>query len=1169
MADPESEPDPGAEDETIVGQPDLSHRTGGEGRSRGLPARGDLVGRYRVVRRIGSGGMGTVFEALTLPGARGVPVDTRVALKIVHPHLLDRPGYFQRFLREADLGRAIRHPNVVRTLDCDAIGGLHFLVMQHVEGQTLRALLEELGRVPEELCRHVAEEVARALAAVHAAGVVHRDVKPENVLLTPQHEVRLMDLGVARLVGEAVRLSQSGAFVGSLHYAAPESLRKGGSDVDGRADLHGLGVVLYELATGVNPYRSDDINQTVTRILRHPPRRVSELNAQLSPFFEQVVHALLEKSPDVRPASAEELTRILQAGEGSSWWSERTGGETTALPRRRMALARDTAVHGRDAELGRLHAMFDDVRAGRGAVLLLEGEAGVGKSRLVDEFVARVRSRGERTAFLFGGYAPGGAGAAAGPWADAFRAELGGDVARAVASRAPGLAAHFEALLRRDAPPSGTPPLTKSSLHACFVHAVRGVAESGPVVLLIDDLHFAPDGGRELFTALAMAVRAHPVLLVGTVRPSVPADWVSSITRMGHARHMRLDRLGAKDLIELLGEALGSTALASTLGARIALKSDGNPFFAFEIVRGLRDAGALERAPDGTWTSTRVIDDLLIPSSVLDVVNARVAELSEEDRDLLDVAACAGYRFDATLVGSVCGLGRVPALKRFGQLERRHRIVRSAGREFVFDHHQVQEALYRSLSEPLREEYHAALADALRARLGDDPSEVRGAQAVDLCRHALAGGRPRDALPYLDRALDRLAADHAHEGVVALLTPALAVPGLLGPADRCRLLLRKNEHLEIAGDVDEQDAILAEAERLAGEGGEAVLAARVRLAVGRAALRRGDHDEAGAAFHAAREGFRDAALAEDESTALGYLGLSAFTQGRYDEATARYEEQLALSEREGDSVGAATATARLGQVQLDQGRLDVAEERFVRALDLSASAGDRRGEASCWANLGVVSNARGRPARAEERMHKALEICRELGDRRGEANALGSIGGILTRRGRHGEARECFVEHLSVSRDISDRWGRVDRARKPRRDVSADGAARRGANAHDERARAGPRARQPAHRGLLAARAGRHRGGGRRRRRGARAADRGRGVATLDLVRARARRFADPARFAARRGGRGRRGAGVPGRGARGGAGARLRGRRGRGWVRARSPRLEGVGRAERAGRAK
>ena len=274
------------------------------------------IGCYEILSELGSGGMGSVHAALCTEARAGVPEGARVALKVLHAHLLEQTDQVARFLREVEIGTALDHPNVVRALDGGEVDGRHYLAMELVEGRTLDALGRELGQVPEELCLHIAREVCKGLAAIHAAGAIHRDVKPANVLITPEHVVKIMDLGVARVADDALRLSQTGAFVGSLHYAAPEQFQGGGKDLDGRVDLHALGLVLYELAAGTNPYVADDLPQVVHNVLHEEPRRLGEINPQVSPWFEEVVHCMLAKDRDQRFESAEVLGGILTAGRG-------------------------------------------------------------------------------------------------------------------------------------------------------------------------------------------------------------------------------------------------------------------------------------------------------------------------------------------------------------------------------------------------------------------------------------------------------------------------------------------------------------------------------------------------------------------------------------------------------------------------------------------------------------------------------------------------------------------------------------------------------------------------------------------------------------------------------------------------------------------------------------
>jgi len=249
-----------------------------------------------------------------------------------------------------------------------------------------------------------------------------------------------------------------------------------------------------------------------------------------------------------------------------------------------------------------------------------------------------------------------------------------------------------------------------------FVYATRGLARERPTIVLVEGLDFAPAGGLALFAAIAMAVPGHRVLLVGTARPGLPEGWRAELDRQPHAGRIRLARLGPKDLARLLAEALRSESLADELGWQIARKSDGNPYFVLEILRGLREQGLLEQQPDGSFATTRKVREIPCPPSVLELVEARIAELDDEDRNLLEVASCLGFSFDPVIVACALGRSTIPVLQRFASIEKRHRLVRAAGRAMEFDQNQVHEALYGGLLELLREQYHAAVAEAILAK---------------------------------------------------------------------------------------------------------------------------------------------------------------------------------------------------------------------------------------------------------------------------------------------------------------------------------------------------------------------------------------------------------------------------------------------------------------------
>ncbi|MCE9635664.1 MAG: protein kinase, partial [Planctomycetes bacterium] len=547
---------------------------------------GTTLGPYRIDREIGAGGMGTVWRATAADG-------TAVAVKVVHPHLVEQPGFRDRFLREAKAGLAITSRNVVRTIECletDAGGRLvPALVLEFVEGRDLAALLAETGRVPEDLCRHLAREVARGLEAIHAAGIVHRDLKPGNVLMTAAGDVKVMDLGLARQASGEDRMSQTGLFLGTAAYAPPEQFF-GKKDLDPRSDLYSLGAMLFELATGRVPFEAEGIGDLVRKVLRDKAPRLGTLAPQTTPFLEELVATLLEKDPDRRFASAAELGETLDAGEAGDWWaaaSVRVQMESHR-PLRRLRVQRETELWGREEDLAELRSSWESAKAGQGRVVLLEGEAGIGKTRLVEELLAEIES-GDDAQILVGRHDPAGAGSAAEALAAAFREHLGAeDLDARLAELLPGtpaLVPSFAALLRGDAPPAGAAPLPPSALRTLFADLARALAAEAPLVLVVDDLHFATDEGRALFRAVAAVVAGFPVLLVGTARPGLPARWADDVSRLAHATRHEVRRLDADTVRAALIRHLGGDLAAESVAETIATRAGGNPYFVVEALR--------------------------------------------------------------------------------------------------------------------------------------------------------------------------------------------------------------------------------------------------------------------------------------------------------------------------------------------------------------------------------------------------------------------------------------------------------------------------------------------------------------------------------------------------------------------------------------------------------
>lgn len=263
------------------------------------------LGRYDVERLIGSGGMGVVFKAFD------TQLHRPVAIKVLAPYLAGNGAARKRFAREARAAAAVVHEHVVAIHNVETGGEAPFLVMPLVAGESLQQRIDREGPLELRELLRIAMQTASGLAAAHAQGLVHRDVKPANILL--EHGVEralLTDFGLARASDEA-SLTHTGYHPGTPQYMSPEQAC--GERVDARSDLFSLGSVMYAMATGRPPFRADTSYGILRKITDSEPRRLREVNSEMPEWLEYVVHWLLAKSPDGRPQSAEHVERLLRS----------------------------------------------------------------------------------------------------------------------------------------------------------------------------------------------------------------------------------------------------------------------------------------------------------------------------------------------------------------------------------------------------------------------------------------------------------------------------------------------------------------------------------------------------------------------------------------------------------------------------------------------------------------------------------------------------------------------------------------------------------------------------------------------------------------------------------------------------------------------------------------
>jgi serine/threonine-protein kinase len=271
---------------------------------------GSKFGAYEILEELGSGGMGKVYRA------KNVTLERIVALKVLAAQFSADPAFVQRFLKEARVAARLNHPNIVQIYEFGSVDGVHFIAMEYVDGQSLRKQLG-LGRFTESDALRVARQAVRALAVAHAGGVVHRDIKPDNLMLTMNGELKLVDLGIAKRLDEDQNLTQTGQAVGTPHYISPEQIR-GLKDIDARADIYSLGATLYHLVTGHAPYKGTSGALVMSMHLTHPLPDPRKYEPSLSEGICRVLRKMMAKERDERYPTAAALDQDLyrlQIGE--------------------------------------------------------------------------------------------------------------------------------------------------------------------------------------------------------------------------------------------------------------------------------------------------------------------------------------------------------------------------------------------------------------------------------------------------------------------------------------------------------------------------------------------------------------------------------------------------------------------------------------------------------------------------------------------------------------------------------------------------------------------------------------------------------------------------------------------------------------------------------------
>jgi protein kinase-like protein/AAA ATPase-like protein len=931
-------------------------------------------GRYRVLRFLGEGGKKRVFLA------HDALLDRDIAFSLIKTEGLDDVGR-ERIMREAQAMGRLAHQNIVAIYDIGehtASDGTKqpYLVQELMGGGDVEDLLKDAeGALPLQQSLDIALATARGLEFAHEAGVIHRDIKPGNVWLTADGVAKIGDLGLAVTIDQS-RLTSHGMMVGTYGYMPPEQAL--GHEVTPQADLYSLGAMLYELVTGRPPFQGDTPTAVISQHLNTQPVAPSWNSDHCPPDLETLILGLLAKAPADRPATASDVIATLESVDPNARSTSHSDSAANPLDR----LARGIFV-GREQELERLRTSFDSALAGRGSVVMLVGEPGIGKTRAAQELETYARMRGAQV--LWGRSHESSGAPAFWPWV-----QVGNDYAATndLTQLIPAIGSASSDLLRifpgmralvpniAEPEPISDPQAAQFRLFAAYTALMRAISSDAPLMIVLDDIHWADQPTLQLLLHLARELANMPLLVVCTYR-----DTELSRTHPLSEALAELNRGSGFGRIVLRGlteEEVSAYICATanidprrTLVSRVYEETEGNPFFLSEVVRLMTEEGTL---------SSESVSDIAVPDGVREALGRRLDRLSEDANELLTVAAVVGREFGYEMMTLLSehdedellslieeGLGAL-VIEEMGQ----------AGR-YRFTHALMQETLLGELSTTRRVRLHGRIGEALEERWGDRAAErpTRLAQhfaeaATLTSRHAekafryskLAAEAARaqaswsEAARYYQQCFTLLTESEVDldEDVAGLLV-ALGVSARSASDFRTawRSLMQAISLYRDKNDAKGQAAATIETLQMFVPAGrqlalihEAVAALsgtepqlEARLLSGLLASRTSDlsPEERAPILARARE-LQAAHQLEDVGARLGYHdAVVAWAAGQFDDAERGFADAHRAYDRLGMLAEAASALASQRHVPLVRGELDRAEQGLADALNYQRKAG--------------------------------------------------------------------------------------------------------------------------------------------------------------------------------------------------------------------------------------
>ncbi|MFQ6027699.1 MAG: serine/threonine-protein kinase PknK [Dehalococcoidia bacterium] len=970
--------------------------------------------RYEVKRFLGEGGKKKVYLA------HDSLLDRDVAFALIKTEGLDEVSR-TRITREAQaMGRLGSHPHIVTVFDLGEHEGQPYMVTELMGGGDVEGVVGDAPdhRLSLEQAISIAVETCRGLEFAHSRGIVHRDLKPGNVWLTGDGVAKIGDFGLAVAIDRS-RLTSEGMMVGTVSYMPPEQAM--GGEVPPRSDLYSLGAILYEMVTGRPPFLGDDSVAIIGQHVNTPPVAPTWHCPGCSRPLEALILRLLAKNPDERPESATDVLAALEAVDLTvSAEPPQPADEAHALD----SLAGGVFV-GRQQEMGELKACLEDALSGRGRLVTLVGEPGIGKTRTAQELTTYAGLRGAQV--LWGRCYEEQGMPPYWPWVQAIRSyvrerdpeQLRAELGAGAADIAEVVSDVKERLPDLQPAPQLEPDQARFRLFDSIAAFLKTASQRQPLVLVLDDLHWADQPSLLLLQFMARELGGARLLLIGTYRDvelsrqHPLAETLGELTRERLFQRVLLRGLSLEDVGRFIEIATGVEP-PQGLSQAVYTQTEGNPLFVTEVVRLLVQEGKL--TPEGagdrdSWT-------VQIPEGVREVIGRRLNRLSQRCNETLTIASVIGREFTLDqlkpLIDDLTEDRLLEVLEEALATRVIEELPQSVGR-YQFTHALIQETLTDELTLTRRVRLHARIAETLELLYAGNVE----AHAAELAHHfaeAVTVTGPNRLVQYCLLAGERALAGYAHQDALAHFQRAFdAKENQPMDAEMASILFGLGRSQATAlprYQIGEAVASLNRAFDYYAEVGDVLRA----VAVAEYPL----PTFAGQRIGVAELLAKGLELVQPNSPEAGrllseYARVLAIEEGNYEDAQSAFDQALGIAQREQDATLEMRTLTHAVYVDSWYLRWQEALSRTSQAIELSEQAGDLRAEAQVRAYAGLIRTVVADSEEAHYHAGAALAVAERLRDRTWLVFALWSNETLCRLQGDWQAARELSDRGLAVA----------------------------------------------------------------------------------------------------------------------------------------------------------